>query len=208
MKKYIFLSLVLFALLACKNDDKKEVDETTEAQTESVSQDNMNSSFPDNPIVLQDPCTLIELEEVSKIFDIDASLINIKPGSQSQGAQQKNNVSCFYTWNDGISSGGFLLQLMKNPLYGEFDNWASSYIETLGTNGETSFPDNIQYKYTPLNGLGDGAVYNEALGKVYWRLGEEMVVGLIFRNSPSVESIVSSGKEIGTILKDRIEIKK
>ena len=97
---------------------------------------------------------------------------------------------------------------MKNPLYGEFDNWASSYIEVLGTNGETSFPDNIQYKYTPLNGLGDGAVYNEELGKVYWRLGEEMVVGLIFRNSPSVESITSSGKEIGALLKDRIEIKK
>jgi hypothetical protein len=213
MNKVLIILFALLTLMACKdqsndaNSVKKEIPEGETPGIDQVAQQEMDSSFPVNPIKLPNPCSLIEKDEIAKIFNIDAELINVKPTGRGQGQGQNNSSSCFYTWDDG-SNGGFLLQVMKNPMYGEFENWASSYIQVLSTTGETSYPDNIQHKYEKFDGPGDAAAYNANLGKVFWRIGEELVVGIIFKSTDDISSISDVSRKIGAITNKRITIEK
>jgi hypothetical protein len=208
MRKYLLILLPVLMLGACK--DKKNVENAGDAAGEvEISQPMVQENpYPVNPIKLPNPCALIDLEELTSIFDVEVEEIVLTPGNVNNNPGQDNNLSCFYMWDKDAMRGGFLLQIMKNPLYGEFTDWASSYMRVLKENGETSYPDNIQYKYAAVEGLGDEAVYNKDLGKVFWRIGEELVVGLIYRDTQSIGDMPRVSKDLGKLINPRIVIEK
>lgn len=207
MKKYVFLLIPVLLLGACKDKKDTQTTDTIVPGNEMAVQDQViTNPYPENPIQLPDPCALIDMDELAEIFDIDPENVTLKPSGPGSAPGQNNSTSCFFIWDDEGINGGFLLQVMKNPLYGEFEDWASSYINVLKTNGETSYPDNVQYKYKELSGLGDAAVYNEDLGKVFWRLGQEVVVGMIFRDISSVLNFQDKTKDVGNLINKKIDI--
>lgn len=208
MTRLIIFFLALFLFAACKNEPKEQVSALEDRDNITFNEQAYVNDLPENPIQLPDPCSLISKDELSEMFGVPVSDITIKKGLGGQGQGPQNTSSCFMTWEKGGDRGGFLLQLMKNPLYGEFDGWAASYIDVLEKNGETSYPDNIQYKYTPFEGLGDAAVFNNDLDKVFWRNGEELVVGMIFRSPLSNMTYEEIGKKVGALINPRIKLEK
>ena len=204
MRKWFLVLIPLLMLGACKQKNKA-TDETTNPNSDQVTE---VDGFPVNPLKLPDPCELLDKDEIKSVFGIGEEAINYNPGTKGTGQGQENTATCFITWEkDGLKSG-FVVQLMKNPLYGEFDNWASSYIDVLQTSGETSYPDNVQYKFTPVDGLGDAAVFNAELGKLFWRSGEELIFGLIFRNVDDPNQWLKQSKQLGKMMTKSFENQK
>jgi len=204
MNKLYLLTFVILLFVACKDEPAGDAatDTLTEQQNFTKGQAQNEPEKIVNPFVLPEPCTLVSSKELSNIFNVSESDINFKQGMAGQG--QDFTKSCFITWEKDGERLGFLLQVMKNPLYGEFDGWATSYVNVLSENGEMSYPDNIAHKYESISGLGDAGVYNKDLGKVYWRYGDDMVVGLIFRDDSHKTGLKKTSLKLGKIIQDNL----
>jgi len=59
-----------------------------------------------------------------------------------------------------------------------------------------------------VEGLGNEAVYNAELGKLFWRRGDELVFGLIFRSVDDVSEFLKNSKTLGSMIESRVKIEK
>ncbi len=196
MKNMFFLLLVLAAFASCKNEPGTEKEDGTVAEQTDTT--DVNAGLSISPVELPDPCTIISAEELGQLFGIDPKsvLTNKADLKGSQGFSE----SCYHSWDKKGEQMGMIVQFMKNPLHGEFNEWASTYIGVLVDNGEMGYPDNKANKYTRLEGLGVEAAYSVELGKIYFRKNDEIIVGLFFRNVSQQKDIANLGKKAGELI--------
>lgn len=193
MKKYLLFFLLGFLMFsACKNDGKIS-DQGGESTGMTANKTNNSLKRGDNPkenisntneddegiMPLFNPCSLISTREIAKIMDIDPSSIQIK-NSASSG---KYSRSCFLSWEniDNGSKNRMFLMLQTNPLPGDFEDWAKSFIEAKKTNGDMGYPNmGKPYLYETVDGFDDVCAYNDELKRVFWRVNDEYVMAIFF----------------------------
>ncbi|HAQ37447.1 MAG TPA: hypothetical protein DCX89_07930 [Saprospirales bacterium] len=199
MKNIFFLLLLLAAFVSCKNEPKNE--ENAEG-TEKVDTTDVNAGLNISPVELPDPCTIISPEDLGKLFGIDPKSVNSNKSDMkgSQGFAE----SCFITWDQKGEEMGLFIQFQKNPLHGELENYASSFINALVENGEMGYPDNKPNKYTRLSGVGLDAAYSVNMGKFVTRKDDEVVVVMFVRNDAQKKNIANIGKSVGGLILSRM----
>ncbi len=177
MKKFVLL--LIFGLIAmvfsCKND--KNSDEL------AGSQGNVEKNHSDGSKgKLFDPCSLITLEKLGEIFTVDPKIISIKNDQYSGDFSR----SCNIKWTDPAENSAFslLILLQSNPIPGEIDDWATSYLDSRIQNGEKSFPDNEKsIKYVKFEGIDSESAYNAESKKLYWKINKDYVMAVFMSDS-------------------------
>jgi hypothetical protein len=177
MKK--FHLVLIFGLLslafACKND--KNTDEN------SVNGENVeNSPSSSSKGQLFDPCSLISLDKIGEIFGIDPKILALKNDQYSGDFSR----SCNLKWSDQADGANYsiLIILQSNPIPGEIDDWATSYLDSRLQNGEKSFPDNGKpIKYVKFEGIDSESAYNAESKKLYWKINKDYVMAVFMSDS-------------------------
>lgn len=165
--KFFFLVGVLFFIFSCKNGQKNQ---------EISDQDTLGITNSNGKLNMGDPCSFISLDQISKIFDIESKAIL----TQSDKFKEDYSRSCSLSWKDQDSiSFNMLLILQSNPLVGEFEDWADSYIQSRITTGENSFPDDSKnIKYTKISEIDSINAFNQAANKFYWKVDKNYVLAV------------------------------
>ncbi len=186
------LGVLFFCLFACKpSDNKGSTSDSAVVEGENnATQGNYKPTTLKgkgsgkkatiNDAGLPEPCELITIEELSRIFRISQDAISIKDASD---AAAPHTVSCFFRWDAGAyDNQGILIQVMKNPIPEEFEYWVSTFVSSKRTKGEQTFMgEPLNFKYKDYPGYGDDGSYSYELGKYFWRIGEEKVFMIAFK---------------------------
>lgn len=189
MKKFllVFIFGLLSIVFGCKND--KNADEIS-VNGESVDKNPSSTSRS----LLFDPCSLISLEKVGEIFGTDPKLLALKNDQYSGDFSR----SCNIKWSDPADGATYsmLIILEANPIPGEIDDWASSYLSSRLQNGEKSFPDNGKpIKYVKLEGIDSESAYNAESKKLYWKINKDYVMAVFmsdnFKPDKAIEYLTS-----------------
>ncbi len=128
---------------------------------------------------LPSACDLLSPEWLSKEFNTEPGLVNIKDASSSRTKYAK---SCFFKWDmDALPNGGIMLQIQRNPVPNISKKWVSSFMKAKKKEGESSMSTpGVMNTYKELSGLGDEAIYNFDLNRCFWRVGEDYLFMLAF----------------------------
>jgi hypothetical protein len=183
MKNYLVWLFLGFTVLitSCKND--KSVEQGSDAGT--IESQDLNG----NPAKeLLDPCLLISIEEIGGIFSVDPKIIQVK-NDQFSGDFSK---SCNIKWDDSAKGVTYsmLLILQSNPIIGEIDDWASSYIGSRINTGEKSFPDNgATIKYKKFEGIQSESAFDSESNKLYWKINKDYVFAVFLSDSFKTDKI-------------------
>jgi hypothetical protein len=177
MKK--FPLVLIFGLLSivfgCKNDkNTDEISVNGESVDKSLSSSSKGQLF--------DPCSLISLEKVGEIFGIDPKILALKNDQYSGDFSR----SCNLKWSDPADGNTYsmLIILQSNPIQGEIDDWATSYLSSRLQNGEKSFPDNEKpIKYVKFEGIDSESAYNVESKKLYWKINKDYVMAVFMSDS-------------------------
>ncbi len=184
MKKVILLLMmgVLF-FTACKNDSqiKSGNDDNTSSSTVNVN-DRKTVNKNDNGTELAplfNPCSLISVDELADIMNISPSQLKIKPTSSS-GTFSK---SCFLTW-ENVENGRkntMFLMLQTDPIPGDFEDWAQSFLEAKINTGDMGYPNSsMPYKYKKIEGIDGLSAYNDELKRVFWKYNKDYVLAIFY----------------------------
>lgn len=165
--KFFILVSFLFFIFSCKNGQKTQ---------EITDQDTLGITNADGKLNIGDPCSFISTAQISNIFEVDSKDIII----QSDKFKEDFSRSCNLSWKDKDSiSFNMLLILQSNPLVGEFEDWADSYVQSRITTGENSFPDNGKnIKYTKISEIDSTNAFNQATNKFYWKVDKNYVLAI------------------------------
>lgn len=177
MKK--FPLVLIFGLLSivfgCKND--KNTDDI------SVNEENVDKGISSSSKgLLFDPCSLISIEKLGEIFVIDPKILALKKDQYSGDFSR----SCNIKWSDPADGATYsmLIIMEANPVPGEIDDWASSYLSSRLQNGEKSFPDNGKpIKYVKFEGIDSESAYNVESKKLYWKINKDYVMAVFMSDS-------------------------
>lgn len=203
MKKSILIIIIGFLFFAgCGNDKKVPVGNdknvpventkkvpvendnisglsTSIKEGESEKSEEVKSEMGENINSLLNPCDLITTDELSKVFGFGSDKIKVKNTNNSG----KYSNSCFLSWEnveEGSKSRMFLM-LQTNPLPGEFEDWAKSFIDAKISSGDMGYPDKGEpYKYKTISKFGIDAAYSEELKRVYWKANKEYVLAIFY----------------------------
>ncbi len=195
MKKIIPLILSVFVVFACKNDTKvKDVasSQTLTQKEEKKVEDKVDNSQKDNNII--SPCSLIGIEELSKILKVDKNSIKFSDNSHS-GQYSK---ICGVVWGD---NNRIHFSLQSNPLPGEIDDFGKSFIDSKIENGDMGYPAGGKpYKYEKLSGFDDVAAFNKDLRRVFWKYNPDYVFSIYFNAGFSSSKMKKYALDISKIV--------
>ena len=184
-KSVLFLFVGLFFIASCKKDPKVKTDDKAQsAPVTSVnkvkSDGDVNKNEDGTELApLYNPCSLISVEELADILNISPGQIKVKPTSSSGSFSR----SCFLSWENmenGAKNSMFLM-LQTDPIPGDFEDWAKSFIEAKITNGDMGYPDTeTPYKYEPVEEIEGLSAYNDELRRVFWKFDKDYVMAIFY----------------------------
>jgi hypothetical protein len=181
---YLALSLlVLVNFGSCKSDSKVDKTATADTVIEKAPPKD-EPAFTPSDLELPDACSVITKAEIAAALKLKSDEILIKDGSNPKAPHAR---ACFFKWNGGIrANAGILIQIQKNPVGDEFPAWATSYVESKRTSGESSFTGEAEnYKYKKWTDVGDDGSYSYDLGKCLGRIGDDYVYMIAFNEDMS-----------------------
>ncbi len=201
LAKYIIVFL-LFGMMACNGNGcgtkgTELVGPFTPPTAKNpIGQDlNIDAVIAKRGAILVSTTTLVPIEEIAEVLGKEVNEILIKDASQSgPGATQS---STFFKWSDyEVDNAGILLQIMKNPLGDEYPDYVTKFIDAKRVTGEQT-PEGDREYFKKLEGLGDDGSYSYAAGKYFWRLGDKVIMGVLFNSAHSEEDQYRIATTIG-----------
>ncbi len=208
--KFIQFTLVFATLLlsiGCGPDTKEKSDSniqvSDDGKTVITKADPNAPDFVPSNLPLPDACTLVTAADVAKIMNVDAGDIEIKDGS---GRSSAHSRACFFKWIGERPNAGILVQVQKNPVGDEFPGWATSFVESKRSMGESDFTgsgENVKYK--KLEGLGDDASYSYEMGKYIWRTGNDYVYMVAFNEEMTAPQQLKAAKDFASIIMSNVD---
>lgn len=198
MKKFVLPLIfgVIVMVFSCKND-KSSVEYTVAQDKEEVTHSGGAKGQ------LFDPCSLISPDKIGDIFSVDPKNILIKNDQYSGDFSR----SCNLKWTDTVEVSTFsiLIILESNPIPGEIDDWATSYLDSRIMNGEKSFPDNGKsIKYVKFDGIDSESAYNAQKRKLYWKINKDYVMAVFMSDSFESDQINEYLIELHNVLTKNI----
>ncbi len=183
-----------------KNQFVQDSEGTVEAKPPKKESPQLNYS----KLPVPDACTLLSPEDIQEILGIDATEIQVKDGSHPSSPYAR---ACFFKWiSDSRPNAGMLVQAQVNPVGDEFPTWATSFIESKRTGGESDFSGTGEvYKYTKLEGIGDDGSYSYELGKYLWRTGNEYVYMIAFNEDMGDSEQLAAVMKFADKIMQRVE---
>lgn len=204
MKLFQF-TIVLAALLfsvGCEPDTKSKTDSNVtvsdDGKTTITKADPNAPDFVPSNLPLPDACDLVSAANVAKIMNVTAGDIEVKDGS---GKSSNHSRACFFKWVGDRPNAGILIQVQKNPVGDEFPTWATSFVESKRTMGESDFTgggEKVIYK--KYDGQGDDGAYSYEMGKYFWRTGNDYVYMVAFNEDMSASAQLKAAKQFGDIV--------
>jgi len=183
MNRYFIFLLGLFLFVSCKSDVKVDdvKKETTAVKNEPAAKTSPEENKQENVATLVNPCSLISREQLAEILEIPVENISIK----NLPASGTYSRSCYLRWEnvENGSQRSMFLVLQTDPLPGDFEDWAHSFLDAKKTSGDIRYPDSGKpYKYKSIDGFDKEVAYNDELKKVFWKI-DKNYVGAIFFNA-------------------------
>jgi len=183
MNRYFIFFLGLFLFVSCKSDVKVDdvKKETTAVKNEPAAKAAPEENKQENVAKLVNPCSLISKEQLADILGVSAENISIK----TLPASGTYSRSCFLRWEnvENGSQRSMFFVLQTDPLPGDFEDWAHSFLDAKKTSGDIKYPDSGKpYKYISIDGFDKEVAYNDDLKKVFWKIDKDYV-GAIFFNA-------------------------
>ncbi len=202
MMRYSILLFVLALLVvSCKPDTPSNVEVKDDGNTVITKADPDAPAFVPSDLPLPNACQLVTRDEIGRLMNIDGGDIEVKDGS----AGSDHSKACFFKWVGQRPNAGILIQVQKNPVGDEFPGWATSFVESKRTMGESDFTGGSEnFKYKDLEGLGDDGAYSYEMGKYFWRTGNDYVYMLAFNEDMSASKQLSVAKQFGKIIMDNV----
>ena len=78
-------------------------------------------------------------------------------------------TACFFKWDDpSTPNAGILVQIMTNPVYDEFPQYVSMYVESKLKEGEMAMGQETPFKYKKFEAAGIDGAYSFEQGRFYW----------------------------------------
>lgn len=168
-----------------------------DGNTTITKEDKTKPAYTPSNLPLPDACSLVSRNEVATILGVPAEDLEIKDGSGSSNHAR----ACFFKWIGNRPNAGILIQVQKNPVGDEFPTWATSFVESKRTMGESDFSGGDEnFKYDKLEGLGDDGSYSYDLGKYFWRVGDDYVYMVAFNEDMSASKQLSAAKKLGAVV--------
>lgn len=191
MMRYLIISLILGLVFASCKPDNVEVKDG--GDTVITKADPNAPAFTPSNLPLPDPCSLISSVDVANILNVPTEDLEVKDGSGSSN----HSRACFYKWSGKRVNAGILIQVQKNPVGDEFPGWATSFVESKRSMGESDFSGGSEnYKYSKLEGLGDDGSYSYELGKYFWRIADDYVYMVAFNEDMKADEQLSIARGI------------
>jgi len=143
------------------------------------------------------PCLYIPKSKLAKLFNWKDEDIKMKNASTKKSKYSK---ACFYRYNrDGDPNGGLMIQTQTNPIPGEIDDWASSFISAKITGGEKSFEPNtpaiLYKKFSPEGKLG---AYNAQTKKYFFKMNNDLIFMIAFNLAGNEKTQLKWANSIAT----------
>ncbi|MGB4960102.1 MAG: hypothetical protein WBO36_11555 [Saprospiraceae bacterium] len=172
--KQLFSLLILLAFLSCKNDVP------VDTKLKEISEKSLKN--PTNPDQLKLPkaCELLDVAKVQEILKAK-SAVNLKDADDPTNTSAS---SCFFKWDDpDTPNAGILIQIQKNPVFNEYDQYISTFVSSKITEGETTLGDAAPKKYKTFNAGGFSGAYSFEHSRFYWNIGSDYLFMLAFNVS-------------------------
>ncbi len=208
MNRYFLFFIGLFLFVSCKSDVKvKDIKKDTSVEeVAKESKTEKDNNLQENVALLVSPCSLISKDELGEILGVSESQISIKvlPASGTYSR------SCFLKWEnvDNGSRRSMFLVLQTDPLPGEFEDWAHSFIDAKKNSGDIRYPDSGKpYRYKSIEGYDGEIAYNDDLKKVFWKINKDYVGGIFFNAGLTVHNRKLYGVEIAKIISKNLKKK-
>jgi hypothetical protein len=157
-------------------------------------------------LLVPSACSFLDVEFLAKALNVSSSIIDVKDASTPD---QKNSSSCFFKWSDEyLGNAGVMAQVMTNPIYDEYPEWITQFLNTKRVDGEQDYTTtNELYKYKDWKELGDDGAYCAELGKYHWRLGNDYLFLLAFNLDITPQKQKELAKTIGAKIMENFNIK-
>ena len=181
-------------------DDKNEADDEIAPQQNPINSQQKIEKVPTkvkaDPIgTLPDACTLINEPFIGKTIKVVPEAITIKDGS---GPSSTTARSCFFRWeHKGVPNSGVLIQIQKNPLPDEINDWAAYFIQAKVNSGDNDPTGGVNYKYKPVNDIGKAGAYSYDMHRYFFRTEEDIVFMVAFNIRATEEEELAWAKTIG-----------
>jgi len=148
---------------------------------------------------IKDPCSLLSREFIQRTLGVTAG-INLKEGNKFEPGGTTR--SCFFKWDDANhANSGIMIQVLKNPMPDEYDDYITFLVDSKKSSGEKSMdhPDKPDLFY-PYNDLGDAGAMSFESKKFYWRISNKMVFMLAYNLPASDLELKNWTRILGTEL--------
>jgi len=204
MKQVILLLMIgMISFTACKNDPEVKSGDNEKSTASSA-------NIPDGKTInknddgtelapLFNPCSLISVEELADILNVSPSQLKIKPTSSSGTFSR----SCFLTWEnvENGSKNSMFLMLQTDPIPGDFEDWAQSFLEAKIETGDMGYPNSsMPYKYEKVEGMDELSAYNDELKRVFWKYNKDYVMAIFYNSSFSEKNRKDYAVKIAKIM--------
>ena len=205
MNKYIILLLGLFLIVSCKNDVKVERNVKKEEPVAKVEpkSEQLEDKSQQTTAKLFNPCSLISVDELAGILEVSSDKISIK----NLPASGTFSRSCFLRWEnvDNGSQRSMFLVVQTDPLPGDFEDWAHSFLDAKKTSGDIRYPDSGKpYRYKSIDGFDKEVAYNDDLKKVFWKINKDYVGAIFFNAGLTSHTRKRYASEIAKILSENL----
>ena len=204
MKKVILLLIIgTIFFTACKNDPEIKsgnTEDKTASTVKTSDRGTINKNDDGTELApLFNPCSLISVNELAEILNISPSQLKIKPTSSSGTFSR----SCFLTW-ENVENGrknSMFLMLQTDPIPGDFEDWAQSFLEAKISTGDMGYPNSsMPYKYEKVEGMDGLSAYNDELKRVFWKYNKDYVIAIFYNAGLSTQNRKEYAKKIAVIM--------
>lgn len=152
--------------------------------------------FVPSDLPLPDACSLITTLDVQEVFGVDATGVSLK---NATNRQSPHSASCFYKWDGKRPNAGIFIQIQKNPVGAEYPQWATAYVESKRSVGESAFStDGKTYKYKKWDFVGDDGSYSYDMAKYVWRIGNDYVYTIAFNEDMTESEMTTAAQKLAT----------
>jgi len=175
-----------------------------DAQANKQLEERRKKSLEAHGAPLPSACDLMSADFISTVITgPTASEIFVKDGSGKKAVDAR---ACFFKWNDnGNVNGGVLVQVQRNPIPEEFDEWAAYYISSKLNHGDKMPDGSATYRYKRFDGMGVAGAYNYDLARYMWRTESDHVFMVAFNLESSEAEQLIWAEKIGRHLMKNFE---
>jgi len=154
---------------------------------------------------IPDACGMLSQTWIKNTLELKITNISIKKAEENEDTPAK---SCFFKWEDpNTSHAGIFIQIMTNPVYDEFDQWVSYFVNAKVSEGEVIQGSDEVYFYKRYNAGIYKGVYSYDLKKFYWNKGDDYLFMLAFNLDISESKMLSYAEKISAKVNENFELK-